>query len=393
MHVCMVLAAGDFPPDIRVEKETRALRDAGHEVTIVCRDLLGRPRRDSWEGCTVLRLDDPGGAAGHVLRSVAFVDPWWTRSLKEVARDEHVDVLHVHDLPLLGAVLRVGLPVVADFHENYPAAISDERHERGGARATLLGIVSNRRRWESYERRAACASAQVLVVVDEARDRLAAIGVPRERIAVIENTEDPERFLAIPVEPVPELEGRFVLSYIGGFGGRHRGLDVAVRAMPAVTAAVPEALLLLVGDGRARPDLERLVQKLRLDEHVRFLPWQPFERVPSLIAASDVCLVPHRSGAHTEATSPHKLFQYMLLGKPVLVSSCRPLERVVAATGAGLVFEAGNPESLAARAIELADPALRERLGRAGRKAALGPYSWNETAKRLVEVYAGLARS
>jgi glycosyltransferase involved in cell wall biosynthesis len=105
--------------------------------------------------------------------------------------------------------------------------------------------------------------------------------------------------------------------------------------------------------------------------------------------ASCVGLVPHRSNEHTENTVPHKLFQYMMVGLPVLVSSCRPLARYVDLAGGGLVFKADDPQDFARQALALAaDPALREKLGTQGRKATLeGVLNWSETGRHLAEGY------
>lgn len=389
----MVLGGRDFPPDIRVEKEARALRDVGHEITIVCEARSGRPLEDVWERCRVVRVRRSCLSA--LARTVLFRDPSFGRTLRgELAC---TDAFHVHDLPLAGTVLGVarqgGIPVVVDFHENFPAALRSYRAELPRARARLLELVSGIGRWETYERRVSRAAMAVLVVVAEARDRLVAAGAPAERITVVENTEDVERFAAIPLRPVPELaadDEAFTLLYVGGFGGRHRGLDTAIDAMPAVIEQLPRARLLLVGDGPIKPRLQERAAALALDGHVQFVDWQPFERVPSLIAASDVCLVPHAADPHTEATSPHKLFQYMLLAKPVVVSSCRPLQRVVEETGAGLVFTAGDAASLAAAVVALRDPGRRREAGEAGRSAVLASYNWARSSRALLEVYDSL---
>jgi glycosyltransferase involved in cell wall biosynthesis len=384
----MLLGGRDFPPDIRVEKEARALRAAGHHVTIVCEQRTDRPREDTWEGSRVIRL--PASPGSDLARNLVFRDPRFRRVVDSIP----ADALHVHDLPLAGTALAVGrrrgLPVVADFHENFPASVRTFREELPPSRARLLDVVSSARRWESYERRAARAASRVLVVVDEAKERLVLAGVPADRIAVVENTEDVARFTAIPVQPVAELAdvpNAFVLLYAGGFGGRHRGLDTAIDAMPAILAALPDALLLLVGDGPSRPRLEEKVDALELGARIRLLDWQRFERVPSLIAASDVCLVPHEADPHTEATSPHKLFQYMLMGKPVVVSNCRPLKRIVETTGAGVVFESGSPMSLAAAVIALRDESRRRGLGEAGRAAVLDTYNWAHSSAALLRIY------
>ncbi|HUZ81591.1 MAG TPA: glycosyltransferase family 4 protein, partial [Gaiellaceae bacterium] len=336
----------------------------------------------------------PESGLSDLLRNALFRDPRFARALRREA--ERADVFHVHDLPLAGTALTVaraaGIPVVVDFHENFPAALRSYREELSRAHALAHGLVSGIGRWEAYERRVARAADAVLVVVDEARDRLVAGGAPTDRIAVVENTEDVDRFSAIPLQPVPELgeDDAFTLLYVGGFGGRHRGLATAIDAMPAVLEALPNARLVLVGDGPIKPVLERRVQELQLGERVQFLDWQPFERVPSLIAASDVTLVPHAAHPHTEATSPHKLFQYMLLGKPVVVSSCRPLARVIGETGAGVVFEAGDASSLAGAVVSLLDPDKRRAVGEAGRAAVLQKYNWAQSSRRLLEVYDAL---
>ena len=102
----------------------------------------------------------------------------------------------------------------------------------------------------------------------------------------------------------------------------------------------------------------------------------------------DIGIIPHQKHAHTDATIPHKLFQYMLGRKPVIVSNCKPLERIVKETGAGLVFESGNIKNLATRIDELrADAELRKTLGANGRTAASGKYSWEFESQKLVRLY------
>ena len=84
----------------------------------------------------------------------------------------------------------------------------------------------------------------------------------------------------------------------------------------------------------------------------------------------------------------------MLIGKPVIVSSCRPLQRIVEETRSGVVFQAGNPAALA-EAIQTLDrsAALRAELGAGGRKAAMtGRYTWSASAAALLQVYDTIGR-
>lgn len=395
MNVCMVLANKDFPPDIRVEKEARALRDAGYNIMILCASKGQRPLVDEWEGNKVIRMPAQPlaiKAINWLFRSITFHDLQLGKHLPAVIQENNIELLHVHDLLMLGTILtaakKYGIPVIADLHENYPAAL---RYYLTGRSITkpIKWILYKPSRWQAYEKRSALLAEHILVVVDEAKDRLEAEGIPGDKITVIENTVDVDNLLSIPLdnELIQRYKDEFVISYIGGYGGQHRGLDTVIEAIPQILEQIPEAHLLLVGDGPIKEVLQQMVAERSVESKVTFINWQPFEKISSYIALSDVCLVPHHSNAHTEATSPHKLFQYMLLKKPVVVSSCKPLKRVIEETGGGLVFQAGDASSLAETVVQLQDAQLRHKLGEAGYRAVKEKYNWSETSKILTGVY------
>src|SRR5207237_4486829 len=123
-------------------------------------------------------------------------------------------------------------------------------------------------RWERHETTAVREAAATLVVVEEAAERVAARGAPRNRLVVVGNTEDVERFTSLRGEPV-ERTGSFVILYTGAFGGAHRGLDTLVDAMPDVLAAEPGAALVLVGDGPDRASLQNRAAQLGVAAAVR----------------------------------------------------------------------------------------------------------------------------
>src|SRR5690606_16054350 len=117
------------------------------------------------------------------------------------------------------------------------------------------------------------------------------------------------------------------------------------------------------GSAAVMNSLHSLVAELGLT-NVHFIGYQPFRKFYSYMSQASVNVIPHQSNGHTDNTIPHKLFQGMMAGKPLLVSSSAPLKRVVEACGSGLVFEAGNPQDFADKVKQLAaDPALCERLG------------------------------
>lgn len=396
MNICMVLANVDFPPDIRVEKEARSLISAGHRVFLLCLRREGRPSASVWNGIAIRRIA-PLPFFIRKLNSLFFLlltrDLQWKRAIRKVVDAHGIDAIHVHDLSMVGTALvvagKAGLPVIADLHENYPGLVRLAFVRR---KPTFAQRTLSPSRWERVEKRWAKRCTHILVVVDEAKERLVNKGIPPEKVTVIENTVDVDHFLSLPVDErlVEEFRNDFVICYTGSFSP-HRGLDAAVKAMPQILGEIPNAKLLLVGDGEIMPKLRAFAKGLGLEEKVVFTGWQDFRRFPSYMAAADVCIVPHVSTEHTEATAPHKLYQYMAMGKPVIVSSCRPLRRVVEAARCGLVFEAGDAGAFADCVLKLKNPATRRKMGDAGREAVGETYNWLATSKGLLAIYAGLA--
>jgi glycosyltransferase involved in cell wall biosynthesis len=104
-------------------------------------------------------------------------------------------------------------------------------------------------------------------------------------------------------------------------------------------------------------------------------------------------VIPHLRNDHTDTTIPHKLFHYMVLGRPVLTTDCHPLERIVGETRCGLVVPSGNAEEMARAAASLSEPDLRARMGEAGRRAVAAGYNWEHDAGVLIDLYRELLRS
>lgn len=406
MRITMVLDSGrNFPPDIRVEKEAAALSAAGHDVRIVSvRYAASAPPVDVLAGTTakIFRLDLPP-LAGHrvmnALRAMLMFDWRWINPLRAHLVAHPTDVLHVHDLPLVPVVLHVAkglsLPVVADLHENMPAAMRAVRTGLRPLRRLAESLVFNYHLMRWLERRALRRCARVLVVVPEAAERLFAGGIPRDSVVLVSNTENESTFPASPAVDATDLRGRyagqFILSYIGSVGV-HRGLQTVIRGLPQVLSRRPDVRLLVVGAGEAdRRYITRLAEEHGVTAAVEVVGWVKADRVDAYLAISSICLVPHEDLEHTNTTVPHKLFQYMLRRKAVLVSSCPPLARIVGESGGGAVFKAGDAALFAEAVLRMAnDPGGLTRYAEAGWRAATGVYSWTHDARRLNVMYDGL---
>lgn len=401
MKILMSLAGQYFPPDIRVEKEARTLLQAGHEVFLLCENRKDGLSEETVDGMKVLRIKrSPPGFWRRIWNASCcrIYSPLWRKSLAHIVEQEKIEALHIHDLPMVKMGLSVAqefsIPLVADMHENYPIYVQVGRHNRNLRNRLLITIVDPVWVWKLVERHCLKRADRVIAVSDESREHFVQdCDVPSDKATVVMNAEDPENLCSIPIKDsiVKKYQSYFTISYIGGFS-HHRGIQTAITAMPEIVREIPNARLLLVGSGTYENELRTLAQEKEVAQAVEFTGHQPFSLVPSYVAASQVCLIPYIFSAQTDASSPHKLFQYMAMGKPVIVSSMRSLGRVISETGAGLVFTAGDPVALAEAVIKLyKDKSLALRMGEAGEKAVREKYSWAAEGIKLIELYKNLA--
>lgn len=407
MNICMVLPGHDFPPDIRVEKEAEALKGAGHNLFVACEQTEGRPLCEEWKGITIRRrrriaipflAEKYNGIPGWMK----FLDSQWAVFLDRIVQEHKIQAIHTHDLPKAGASIAVGrkwgLPVVLDLHENFPGSMETYIDGWTSWKHIIASTLIRPRKWQIYEKEQVMAADYVINVVKEAANRILQLGVSYGKITIIENTEPiVEEYETIPVDKgiQNQYSGEFVVLYVGGFGGRgdHRGLTTAVKAMPEVLNQLPNTRLLLVGKGSIRKILNQMIQERSIEDRVTFVDWIPQQAIRSYIAVSSVCLIPYNLTPNTEASCPNKLFQYMSMGKPVVVSSCESLKRYIAETGAGMVFQAGDERDLARTIVRLKEKRTRDLIGKRGYDSVRTRYNWGETAKLLIELYKTMPRN
>jgi len=285
---------------------------------------------------------------------------------------------------------------VADLHENYPEGVREWRKMRMPLAKKMYDYIMTPGRYHRNAKRVLPQMNEVVTVVDEARDLyLREYGLDPNRTTVVMNAEDVSAYDSYSIDEaiVAKYRGKFVLSYVGGFG-RHRGLDSCIRAMPAIRAAIPEAILLLVGGKSSDQDVRAMMdlcKELGVQDCVEFTGWVDYGKVPSYIKAGSLCLIPHLVSPHTNSTIPHKLFQYMAMQKPVVATDCTPIKRIVEETQSGVIFPSNDHEALAKAVIALhADPERMAELGRNGRAAVETRYNLTNELRKLEQVYQRL---
>jgi hypothetical protein len=268
------------------------------------------------------------------------------------------------------------VPFVLEVRDLWPEAIVSLGLMKPGPAVSVLQRLA----WFLYGQAAA-----VVVVTEAFADYLTARGVPRPKLSVIPNGADTSAY-AGPAADRAALGLRaedFVVAYIGTHGLSH-GLGTVLDAAATLT----DAKFLLVGDGadRARLVAERDRRGLH---NVLMRPSMPKSDVPSLYAAADVCLVPLRDVPLFETFVPSKLFEALAAGRPIVGAVRGEARSILERSGGALLVDPEDGAAIASAVAALrADPALRERMGRAGQAFARAHYDRDALAERYLDLLA-----
>jgi glycosyltransferase involved in cell wall biosynthesis len=388
MKILMLLES-EFPPDVRVENEITALVEAGHKIHLACSTRKNRFETETLGKAIIHRRP----MSTFIYKSSVgclkfpFYFNFWRTFVFDLLKKEKFDAIHIHDLPLstIGAEAKkkFNLSLVIDLHENWPALLKYAPHTH-----TFMGrLLSSDKQWTEYEKTMLPEADLIVTIVEEARDRVALLGIDKSRICIVSNTANIEN---IPELILKERNNDFTVFYGGGLN-RHRGLQVVFEAIRLLKEKNININLNIVGSGSYRKDLEAKAATLHIESNVRFFGQKPFDEMMGLLADTDAAIIPHLRTENNDASSPNKLYQYMYMKKPVISSDCISLKRIIGETDSGFIYRNDSPEELASLLEKLkGKPALLKEKGINGRKAVLSEYNWDFDKKRLVMAYKKL---
>ncbi len=383
-------------------KEGSAIVANGIELHILCIKRKDEKNFEFRDGIHIHRL--PAGTNNYLLAfwdiviSIFFIHPLFYRKALQLLRIHNFSIIHAHDLPMVGTALaikrKVGFAkVIFDMHENYPEALPLWFGWKKGFVVKVKNyLFMNTHRWLRWEAHAIAESDAVLTVVDEMKMAIEKKYGASDKVIVVSNTES-ANFLESPVDSniYSAFKNKFIIAYVGGVGP-HRGIDTVIASLPHVKQT--DVIFVIVGGGSrdALDQLSHQVDNLRLQDRVFLLGHKPSSLVSSYMTLADINIIPHKRNSQNDHGVPHKLFQSMMSGKPVIVSSCPPLRRIIEETKAGLVFEAENEINLAEKIIDLySDTEARKEFGMNGLQASsIGKFSWDYSAEKLINLYASI---
>jgi glycosyltransferase involved in cell wall biosynthesis len=243
----------------------------------------------------------------------------------------------------------------------------------------------------ALERRAAGWSDRIVTLTERGTlEHLArGIGRPEQYVAVPSGVPTERLRATAPSRAEARARlglapGAFVLVGLGRLIPV-KGFDLLVRALPSVSDQIAATRALLVGDGPERSRLEALAAAVSASGHLRFAG--ETRDAASHLVAADVVVVPSRNEGMGRV-----IVEAMALGLPVVATAVGGIPAVVTDGECGRLVEPDDVEALAASLVELGrDPALRRKLGEAGRVRAEA-FSTTVANAKLLAVYAALVR-
>ncbi len=299
--------------------------------------------------------------------------PYYFMAARVLARLD-ADVVLVRNLMMAGYLLRQvpQIPLVFETHELFAQTYREEHPHRSPLKRRKLRTIEER---ESFVyRHAAGLLALTPLLLEDIRNTYRVTG-PGDIVPDGVDLRQAQTPPSMVRNPVP------MLLYLGSLHP-WKGVDTLILAMKHLTR--PAQLTIVGGNTRRISELRALAQREGVGERVTFIgPVEPSRRF-EWIHRADICLLAlSPTSIGSRYTSPLKLFEYMAAGKPVIVPDLPSMRTVLEPNRHALVVETGDAAGFA-RAIErlLAEPALRERLGREA-LALAREFTWEARARRV----------
>ena len=357
----MISSGGMYGAEAVILNMSRTLNQGPH------RSLLGVFSNSSNPNLQLHENATKEGIESYLIPCNGQMDRKAIKSIRELVQRTGADVVHAHgykaDIYAFFALRASGVSLVSTCHTWYD---NDRRVFVYGAldRMILRGY------------------ARIVAVSEDVRQRLLKSGVKANKISMIRNGIDLRPFDR--ASAVVRHELGWDEYQIVGLVGRlsvEKGVDIFLDAAARVLAHCPDTKFVVAGDGPDRAELDTLIDKLNIRDHVRMLG--RCDDMPALYASLDIMV-----SASRQEGLPIAILEGMASRLPLVATAVGEVPTVIQDGRTGVLVRAEDPESLAAAIIELLqEPAKREQLGSAARQLVEDEFSAERMTADYLRVY------
>lgn len=363
---------------VHISSIVSALRALGHNVRLVGPALSGR-----------VDFSRPDGIAAHMKQSMpkffyeileilyGLLDFFRLFGISINRRPDFIYYrynLYSPSAILVGRMLRI--PVLVEVN----SPLVEERSEFGGLKMKFLA------RWlEIFQWRSADHIFSVSAIL---QDYIQAKGVPADRMTVMPNAIDLDRFQSLPNSLQAKVELGIDAFRVVGFVGFMRewhGLEQLLDWL--ATSAPTDAMLLLVGDGPARQGLEQQARDLGIADRVMITGVVDPEGIPRHLAAFDIAVLP----SAVRYASPLKILEYMAAARAIAAPQQENIAELLENESDALLFHSEDMSSILDRLMQ--DGALRPLLGTKARSKIIDKkWTWEENGRTICRIGMEMGR-
>ncbi len=347
---CAILTHSYFPQDPRPRRQAAVLLKEGWQVDCICLRREDQGKEEVVEGIHVFRLPIQhvrSSMSRYLTEYGAFLFLAFIRLARWPGGREY-DVIQVNTLPdfLVFATLipRLrGCRIVLDMQQPSPEFFA--AHFRKSLRSIPARIVM------MAEKMSTRFAHHLLVSGNAAKNAFQKRGIPDSKMTVITNSCDEKRFQPSANGIKPDGDGPIRLIYHGTIIERY-GIDTAVRSVASLRESREEVRFDIYGEGEFSGRIRELIHSLGLNDSVHLHGYLDPEEMPEKIEKADIGLIPYKRDIFIDMMLPNKLFEYVAMRKPFVVS---PIRAVLDHYPPSLLytFEKESPYDLAREIIRI----------------------------------------
>jgi glycosyltransferase involved in cell wall biosynthesis len=343
-----MLAYTFYENDNRVRRYAEALAERGDYVDAIVLRHEGQAYNEKFKKVNLYRIQkrafNEKSQLSYLFKILLFLMKASILLIKKQITRRY-DLIHIHSIPDFAVFAAwfpklMGAKIFLDIHDIVPELYASKfgKDEKSSLFKSLL-IVE----------KLSCSFASYVIIANHLwYEKIIKRSVTKEKCSVYINYPDPNIFIK---KKRSRMDHKFILAYPGTLN-YHQGLDIAVKAIKRLESTISEIELKIYGDGPEKKNLEILVEKLKLQDKVKFIGLIPMEKIAQDMVNVDIGLVPKRNDGFGNEAFSTKTLEFMMLGIPIIISDTK-IDKYYFNSNIVSFFKSGDVQDLSRAIFEI----------------------------------------
>jgi len=376
-----------FPQDVRPRREAEALINAGYSVDMICLKLPDQNKFEETCGVNTYRVNLSKSRSSR-RKYIFLYASFFVRSfflLNRLYLKNRYAVIHVHNMPdflvFLSMIPKIfGAKVILDLHDPTPEMLMTKFAEERDSRLTKI---------LKWQEKVSIRFAHKIITTNKSfLDKFISRGCPSDKINIVMNSPQGSIFNNRSNSKEKSDKNKYVVMYHGIIIKRY-GFEELLNAVNLLKDKIPGLELRIYGTGEDLPIFIEMVQKLDLENIVKYFGQVPIEKIVEIIPECNVGIIPNRLTPFTKLNFPTRIFEYLHLNRPVVVPRTQGIKDYFDESSI-FYFNAGDAENLANVIFNVySNPTKTSDVVNKGYNIYQN-YRWEQQSKNLIKIYEEL---